>query len=105
MNSRAKGCRGEREFRDVLRDQGFTARRGQQFSGSPDSPDVLCEELPNIHFEVKRCENGNVYRWLDQAMRDCGMHKMPIVVHKKNGRQWVAILDVDDLINLLKAQK
>lgn len=105
INSRAKGCRGEREFRDVLRAQGFTARRGQQFSGSPDSPDVVCEEFPAVHFEVKRTQNGNPYKWLDQAMQDCGMHKMPIVVHKRNGREWIGILHIDDLIQLLKSAK
>jgi hypothetical protein len=105
INSRAKGCRGEREFRDVLRTQGFTARRGQQFSGSPDSPDVICKELPNVHWEVKRTQSGNPYKWLDQAMQDCGLHKMPIVVHKRNGRNWIAILDIDDLIQLLKVAK
>ena len=52
MNSRAKGARGERLWRDELRAQGFTARRGQQFSGSPDSPDVVCEELKEPFFPV-----------------------------------------------------
>jgi Holliday junction resolvase len=46
MNSREKGKRGERQWRDELRAQGFAARRGQQFSGSPDSPDVVCDDLP-----------------------------------------------------------
>ena len=37
MNSRRKGKVGEREFAALLREHGFDARRGQQFSGSPDS--------------------------------------------------------------------
>jgi hypothetical protein len=37
MNSREKGKRGERAWRDELRAAGYDARRGQQFSGSPDS--------------------------------------------------------------------
>jgi hypothetical protein len=27
---------------------------------------------------------------------------MPIVAHKKNGKQWLAVLALDDLITLLK---
>ena len=58
MNSRAKGARGERMWRDELRsafgDSGI--RRGQQFSGLGDSPDVVCPCLPDIHWEVKFCQ-------------------------------------------------
>ena len=35
MNSREKGKRGERQWRDELRANGYMARRGQQFAGSP----------------------------------------------------------------------
>jgi hypothetical protein len=59
MNSRNKGKRGELEAAKFLASEGFPARRGQQFSGGTDSPDVLCEALPRIHFEVKRTEKGN----------------------------------------------
>jgi hypothetical protein len=33
MNARRKGKLGELEFAALLRAQGFTARRGQQFAG------------------------------------------------------------------------
>ena len=102
MNSRAKGSRGERELRDQLRAAGFVnARRGQQFAGGPDSPDIVCPELPTIHFECKRVEAGNPYNWMDQAIRDAGPTKLPIVAHKRNGRDWLAVLTLKDLINLL----
>jgi hypothetical protein len=84
VNSRAKGCRGEREWRDMLREAGFLkARRGQQFSGGSDSPDVVCEELPTIHFEVKRVEAGNPYNWHDQATADAGS-KTPVGINRCN---------------------
>jgi hypothetical protein len=57
MNSRQKGKRGERAWRDVLLAHGFQARRGRQFPGSPDSPDVVCPDLPTVHFEVKCVEH------------------------------------------------
>jgi Holliday junction resolvase len=53
-NSRQKGKRGELEAAKYLRSLGFTsARRGVQYSGGPDSPDVVCDELPGVHIEVK----------------------------------------------------
>ena len=70
MNSRNKGKRGERQWRDELRSHGYQARRGQQFSGSPDSPDVVCDGLPWIHFEVKAVERLNIEQAMEQARRD-----------------------------------
>ena len=102
VNSRAKGCRGERLWRDQLREAGFLkARRGQQFSGGTDSPDVVCPELPTIHFEVKNVEAGNPYNWHDQATADAG-EKTPIVAHKRNGRKWLVIMSSDDFFDFIK---
>src|SRR5205823_13839879 len=88
VNSRQKGKRGERQWRDELRANGYAARRGQQFSGSPDSPDVVCDSLPWIHFEVKAVERLNIRDAVDQAKRDCGIRsaecgiqKIPVVAH------------------------
>ena len=100
-NSRAKGCRGERQWRDQLREAGFDARRGQQFSGGTDSPDVVCPSLPTLHFEVKNVEAGNPYRWLEQACRDAGS-KMPVVAHKRNNHPWIVIMTATDFLNLVR---
>ena len=101
MNSRAKGCRGERQWRDKLREFGFLrARRGQQFSGGCDSPDVVCEDLPGIHMEVKNVQAGNPYKWMAQAIRDAGA-KIPVVAHKRNNCEWLVITRADDFLKLL----
>jgi len=102
INSRAKGARGEREWRDQLRNAGFDARRGQQFSGGADSPDVICESLPGLHWEVKRVEAGNPYLWMEQAIRDAGDSKLPVVAHKRNGKDWLCIMRAEDLFTLLR---
>jgi hypothetical protein len=47
---------------------GGQARRGQQFAGGTDSPDVISSH-ENLHLEVKRVEAGNPYTWI----RPCGM--------------------------------
>ena len=102
INSRQKGARGEREWRDQLRNEGFDARRGQQFSGGAESPDVICDSLPGIHWEVKRVERGNPYDWIMQAKRDAGDSKMPVVAHKRNGEDWICILRAEDFFQLIR---
>lgn len=101
MNSRAKGKTGELELAAYLRERGYDeARRGVQYSGGGDSPDVV--GLPNCHVECKRVENGSLYSWLDQACRDsAGTGRVPVVAHRRNRRQWVAILPLDDFLKLL----
>jgi len=100
MNSRQKGARGEREFRDYLRERGIEARRGQQFSGSPDSPDVV-SGLTNVHWEVKRVERLEIYKAVEQAVTDAG-DRLPVVAFKSNRQAWLAILPMDQLIPLLR---
>jgi Holliday junction resolvase len=101
MNSRAKGCRGEREWRDQLREAGFEARRGQQFSGGTDSPDVVCPSLPSVHWEVKRTETLSIYTAMTQAATDAGS-KIPVVAHKRNGRPWLCIITAEDFLTILR---
>ena len=103
MNSRAKGKVGELEFAHYLKAvPGVEARRGQQFSGGGDSPDVVTN-IKGVHWEVKRVEAGNPYNWLGQADLDTeGTGKIPVVAHRKNQKHWIAILDMDDFIDLLK---
>ena len=102
MNSNQKGKRGERAFRDELREAGFTARRGQQFSGSPDSPDVICDELNEwFHFEVKHVEKLNIEQAMDQARRDAGT-KEPIVAHKRNFKSWLITMPASTFWKLLR---
>lgn len=105
INSRQKGARGEREFAEVLSLAGFPARRGQQFSGGKDSPDVVCDTLGYLHFEVKRTQSGNPYKWMEQASRDAGEVKIPVVAHRRDGQEWLAILTFRDFLRLIKDAK
>lgn len=98
--SREKGKRGEREIASLLREHGFEARRGVQYQGGPDSPDVL--GLPGIHIEVKRTERLNLYDAMSQAKADAGADEMPVVIHRRNNCEWVVIQPLNDWINLYK---
>ncbi len=100
MNSCQKGKRGERGWRDELVAHGYNARRGQQFSGSPDSPDVVCDSLPGFHFEVKAVERLNINQAMSQSIDDAG-HKIPVVAHKKNRGDWLVTMRASDWFELL----
>lgn len=99
--SRNKGKRGERELAAFIRAEGFDAARGVQYKGTPGSPDVACPALPGLHLEVKRCESLSLYRALEQAISDAG-GKMPLVAHRRNDCEWVAILRMTDLLSILR---
>ena len=103
MNSREKGKRGERRWRDVLRDAGFQkAHRGVQYSGGTDSPDVACPELPLIHFEVKAVEALNIWRAMSQSITDAGAHKIPVVAHTRNRSGWLVTMRAEDWLALIR---
>lgn len=101
-NSRSKGKRGELEFAKLLRDAGLVAYRGQQFAGGTDSPDVVCESLPHVHFEVKRVQQLNLLAAMQQAIRDAG-HKLPVVAHRRNMQPWLVTLQVHDFLELVRS--
>jgi hypothetical protein len=103
MDSREKGKRGERQWRDELRANGYAARRGQQFCGSSDSPDVVCDQLPWIHFEVKAVEKLRIHDAVDQARRECG-GKVPIVAHRKNFRLWLVTMEAETFFRFLRGE-
>ncbi len=100
-NSIQKGKAGEREFANYLKSFGIEARRGQQFSGGGDSPDVV-HSLPGIHFEVKRVERFKLWDAMEQAETDRREGDIPVVAHRANRRDWVVVLYAEDFINLVK---
>ncbi len=83
INSRNKGKVGERKWRDQLREQGYTARRSQQYCGSADSADVICDELKHLHFEVKAVEKLNLWGAMNQAIKD-SVTNTPVIAYKRN---------------------
>lgn len=107
VNSRAKGKNGELEFAAFLRDRGYAeARRGQQYRGGDDSPDVV--GVAGVHHEVKRTERLALYDAVDQARRDAAPNTMPVVAHRCNSKprscrgEWLFVLGADDYFELLR---
>ena len=100
MNSRDKGCRGERELANKLKEYGYDCRRGQQFSGANGDADVV--GLEGIHLEVKRVERLNITDAMSQAKRDAREGEMPVVMHRKNNEKWLVTMELSDWIELYK---
>jgi Holliday junction resolvase len=100
INSNQKGKRIERACRDLFREHGYEARRGQQFSGSPDSPDIITS-LP-IHVEVKGVERLNIWQAAEQAKRDAGEGKPWVVCHTKNHCGWLITMDAETFFKAVR---
>jgi len=103
MNSCQKGKRGERLLRDVFREHGFTARRGQQYAGGTDSPDVIVGELDWLHIECK-VGNCNMTDAVVQASRDAAW-KPWVVCHKPNNKPWRFVIGEELFFKFLEAQE
>ena len=100
--SRRKGADGERELANLLKTYGFDARRGQQYRGGGDSPDVV--GLPGVHIECKRVEKLNVEAAMAQSRRDAeGTKDVPVVMHRRNYEKWKVTMDLDEFMNMYLA--
>ena len=101
MMQREKGKRGEREAAAKLTELlGVPVRRSQQFKGIPEAADL--HGVPGLHIEVKRCERLSLYRAMEQAKCESG-NDCPVVLHRRNGKRWVFIGYLDDLVKLSEA--
>jgi Holliday junction resolvase len=99
-NSIRKGKAFERTIAKFLRNLGVKdARRGQQFCGSADSPDVV--GLNDLHIEAKRVEKLNIDNAMTQAVIDCGSN-VPSVWHQKNRGVMMITIRADDVLRFAK---
>ena len=100
-NSREKGKRGELELAAWLRDRGIEARRGRQYAADPEAPDIV-HALPGIWLECKRAERCRPYEWLEEADLHASGGTVSVVAHRQSRRNWIAILNLDDLLQLIE---
>lgn len=103
MNSRDKGARGERELASLLREYGYEARRGQQYSGANGDADVV--GLDGIHIECKRNERLNIYDAMSQAKHDARQGEMPTVMWRKNNCEWLVTMTLNDWMELYRRSR
>jgi len=100
VNSRQKGKRVERAAAAALNAIGFETRRGVQYSGGPESPDVV--GIAGLHIEVKGVEKLNIDKAMAQSIAESAKDEIPVVLHKKNRGDWLLTLRLDDLASTVK---
>ena len=100
MNSRRKGARGELELAKVLQAYGYDTRRGQQYSGANGDADVT--GIDGLHIECKRVERLDLYAAMEQAEHDHQPGEIPVVMHRRNNKQWLVTMGLEDFIHLWK---
>lgn len=95
-SQRQKGKRGERDAANALnRLFGIGAVRAAQTRGTKDSPDILCN-IKDLYIEVKFRERINIYDTIEKADKEAD-DKIPIVLYRKNRKDWLVIAYLDDL--------
>lgn len=103
---RNKGARWEREIATRLREvfHGAEIRRGQQGDGAV-RPDVVC---PLVWVEAKAGGAWTYEGATNQACEDAaragayGATRWPVVLAKRNRARPVAVMDLDDFLDLLR---
>lgn len=98
--SRNKGKAGERELAGLLRQYGYDCRRGQQYCGANGDADVV--GLPGIHIECKRTERLSLYDAIGQASSDTKEGEIPVVMHRRNNSEWLAVLQLDRFMEIYR---
>lgn len=101
INSCSKGKRGEREAAALIRAHGFEARRGKQYKGGADSPDVV-HDIPGVQVEVKFRERFNLYDAMDKVALETPYPNVPIVLHRKKKKPWLVTVDANNFLMLMK---
>ena len=98
--SKNKGKRGERELANLLREEGYDCKRGQQYCGISGNADVI--GLNGIHIECKRVEKLNLRLAMEQAIFDCKDGNMPTIFHRTNNEDWKVTMRFEDWIKLYR---
>lgn len=94
--SRTKGKVGEREAaKELSRIFGREVIRSQQYKGAEHSADLSNTGL--LHVEVKRTERFDLYGALEQADGDRQDDHIPVVLHRRNRKDWVCVIYLEDL--------
>ena len=105
INARSKGQRGERLWRDELNAAGFSGsyRHAQQGNGGGcDNADVMCPMLSDWHWECKFTQKLQLYKSMEQAVKDSAGKRIPVVASKRKNEEWLVTMKAKDFLELLK---
>lgn len=99
--SRDKGSRGELEVVEMIRAAGWPFCHRNFDSGSAGGGDVA-RGPAGVAVEIKRTEALRLREAWKQAVDDAAPRReIPVVMHRWNGGEWIAMLPADELLALL----
>lgn len=58
--------------------------------------------LPDLHIEVKRVERLNIDNAIEQCHRDKKEEELGIVAHRKNHKEWLVTMTLDEWMEIYK---
>lgn len=99
--SRNKGAAGERELAKILADElGVDVKRklGQARDGGDDI------QVGKYRLEVKRREALRLDDWCQQIEVAARPGEWPVVVYRRNGQPWRAVVPLDLLIKAMREE-
>jgi hypothetical protein len=93
---RRKGASGEREAAAEINRlfPGVAASRSAR--NGVDQAEDIAHGITGVHLEVKRCETLSLYSAMKQA-DDAAKGKIPVVLHRRNNHNWLAIVPLEQL--------
>ena len=97
--ARNKGAQGERELAGILADElGVEIKRklGQARDGGDDI------QVDHYRLEVKRREALRMDDWCEQIEAAAGPGEWPVVVYRRNGQPWRAVVPLALLIKAMR---
>lgn len=102
--SRRKGKTGELEVAKLFAAVGIPARRGQQYAGDIEAPDVVVsqEYRDLIDVEVKRTERLKLTEWMRQQREDTDNSGNGVIFHRRNLEEWNVILPAEFFLKIFK---
>lgn len=101
---RAKGGTGEREVVALLHRYGWRRARRNFASGGQGGSDIV-DGPADTAWEVKRVESLNIHKAYAQAQDAAAPYEMPVVAFRRNGGKWLAIIELEELLPLLRLKE
>lgn len=105
MNSQQKGKRKEREIAHILnRKFNANVRRTPNSGGLSFKGDIVSLRgiISEFHWEIKNQETIQIWGFMEQAIRDCPIQKIPLLVFSRAFTDNYVALRLDDFLNLVK---
>lgn len=88
-NSKKKGNDAEKQFSQLLRDQGVDNTASRNYSSGNNTQKSDVHNKINYNIEVKHVERLNIYKAIEQSIKDSQKtHATPLVAFRKNRMDW-----------------